>query len=102
MTGRIVPSSADSVSIPAGLTPYLQSVARVIFGFLVLRHGMEQWFGYPEVSAAARLSYEGILELIALPAGLLIMLGLFTRQVSVVLSVMYLIMFFVGPQPQPS
>ena len=32
---------------------------------------MEQVLGYPEASAAARLSYEGILELVALPAGLL-------------------------------
>ena len=86
-----------TASFPATWAPYLQSLARIIFGFLVLRHGMEQVFGYPEASGAGRLSYEGILELIALPAGLLIMLGLFTRQVSVVLSVMYLIMFFVGP-----
>ena len=46
---------------------------------------------------AARMSYEGILELIAVPAGLLIMLGLFTRQMGLVLAVMYLTLFFVGP-----
>jgi putative oxidoreductase len=97
VTGSNVPSSLDSLSIPVGLTPYLQSVARVIFGFLVLRHGMEQWFGYPEASAATRLSYEGILELVAFPAALLIMLGLFTRPVCLVLSVMYFVLFFVGP-----
>ena len=39
------------------------------------------------------MSYEGILELVALPAGLLMMLGLFTRQVSLVLGVMYFILF---------
>jgi putative oxidoreductase len=72
-------------------------MARVIFGFLVLRHGMEQVFGYPEASAAARLSYEGILELVAFPAALLIMFGLFTRPVCLVLSVMYFVLFFVGP-----
>ena len=43
---------------------------------------MEQLFGYPEASDAARLSYEGIVELIAFPAALLIILGLFTRPVS--------------------
>ena len=58
------------------LTSYLQSIARVIFGFLVLRHGMEQVFAFPEASSAARMSFEGVLELIALPAGVLIMLGL--------------------------
>jgi len=81
----------------AGLTPYLQSLARIVFGFLVLRHGMEQVFGYPEPSQAARMSYEGILELIAFPAGIAIMLGLFTRRVCVVLAAMYLVLFFVGP-----
>ena len=34
-------------TIPAGLTSELQSVARIIFGFLVFRHGMEQAFGFP-------------------------------------------------------
>lgn len=84
-------------SIPARWTPCLQSLARVIFGFLVLRHGMEQVFGYPEASGAARMSFEGALELIAFPAALLIMLGLFTRQICLVLSGMYFILFFVGP-----
>jgi putative oxidoreductase len=92
-----VSTSSDSLSVPARWTPYLLSTARIIFGFLLLRHAMEQVFGYPEASNAARLSYEGIVELIAFPAALLIMLGLFTRQVCLVLSVLYFILFFVGP-----
>jgi putative oxidoreductase len=84
-------------SIPAKWSPSLQSLARVVFGFLVLRHGMEQLFGYPEASTAMRLSFEGVLELVAFPAGLLIMLGLFTRPVGAVLAVMYLLFFFAGP-----
>jgi len=79
------------------MTPHLQSLARIVFGFLVLRHGMEQLLGYPEASHAARMSYEGILELIAFPAAIAIMLGLFTRRVCLVLAVMYLVLFFVGP-----
>jgi len=78
-------------------TPYLQSLARIIFGFLMLRHGLEQSFSYPEASNAARMSFEGILELMALPAGILIMLGLYTRHVCLVMSVMYFVLFFVGP-----
>ena len=88
---------ASSTAILDRLTPYLQSLARIVFGFLILRHGMEQLLGYPEASAAARMSYEGILELVAVPAGLLIIAGLFTRQVGLVLAVMYLTLFFVGP-----
>jgi putative oxidoreductase len=79
------------------VAPHLLSLARVIFGFLVFRHGMEQVLGYPEASSAARMSFEGMLELLALPAGLLIMLGLFTRQVGLVLAVGYFVLFFVGP-----
>jgi putative oxidoreductase len=89
-------SSPDS-SFPVAWAPRLQSLARIIFGFLVLRHGMEQVLGYPEASSAARMSFEGILELMAFPAGLLIMLGLFTRRVGLALSVMYFVLFFVGP-----
>jgi putative oxidoreductase len=87
----------DSVSIPAKWTPYLQSLARIVFGFLIFRHGMEQVLGYPEASGASRLSYEGIVELMAFPAGLLIMLGLFTRPIALTLAAVYLVLFFVGP-----
>jgi len=97
VTGSHVPSSSDALSIPARWTPYLQSLARVIFGFLVFRHGMEQVLGYPEASGAARLSFEGILELMVFPAGLVIIFGLFTRPVCLVLSAMYFVFFFVGP-----
>lgn len=88
---------ASSTAILDRLTPYLQSLARIVFGFLILRHGMEQLLGYPEASNAARMSYEGFLELVAVPAGLLMIVGLFTRQVGLVLAVMYLTLFFVGP-----
>src|ERR1700733_3164508 len=88
---------SDSVSIPERWTPYLQSLARIVFGFLLVRHGMEQWFGYPEASGAARLSYEGLVELLAFPGGLLIMLGLFTKPVGLGLAVLYFVLFFVGP-----
>ena len=88
---------ASSTAILDRLTPYLQSLARIVFGFLILRHGMEQLLGYPEASNAARMSYEGMLELVAVPAGLLMIAGLFTRQVGLVLAVMYLTLFFVGP-----
>jgi putative oxidoreductase len=88
---------ASSTAFLDTLAPYLRSLARIVFGFLILRHGMEQLLGYPEASAAGRMSYEGILELVAVPAGLLMIGGLFTRQVGLVLAVMYVILFFVGP-----
>jgi uncharacterized membrane protein YphA (DoxX/SURF4 family) len=69
-------SSVSSNSVPAKWTPHLLSIARIIFGFLIVRHGMEQWFAFPEARDAARMSIPGIVELIEFPAGLLIMLGL--------------------------
>src|SRR5215510_5284552 len=86
-----------STAVIDRFTPHLLSLARMVFGFLVLRHGMEQLLAYPEASNAARVSYEGLLELVAVPAGLLMIAGLFTRQVGLALAVMYLTLFFVGP-----
>ncbi|HKE87217.1 MAG TPA: DoxX family protein [Vicinamibacterales bacterium] len=88
---------ATSTAVIDRFTPHLLSLARMVFGFLILRHGMEQLLGYPEASGAARMSYEGVLELVAVPAGLLMIAGLFTRRVGIVLAVMYLVLFFVGP-----
>ena len=92
-----IQESLRQVGRPVKWTPHLLSIARIVFGFLVVRHGMEQLFGYPEASAAARLSYEGIVELIAFPAGLLIILGLFTRPVGLLMAALYFVLFFVGP-----
>jgi putative oxidoreductase len=77
--------------------PYLQSVARIVFGFLILRHGMEQVFGYPEASDSALRSFQGVVELLAVPSALLLMLGLVTRPIAGVLSALYLVAFVVGP-----
>jgi len=84
-------------SIPAKWTPYILSITRIIFGFLIVRHGMEQWFGYPEASDYTMSSFSGIVELVEFPAGLLLMLGLFTRPVALVVSVMVGISYFTGP-----
>jgi len=79
------------------VTPHLQSLARIVFGFLVLRHGMEQALAYPEASEAPVASFEGVVELLAFPGGLLIVLGLFTRPVCLALSPLYLVLSWVGP-----
>ena len=81
----------------AAWAPGLLSLARVMLGFLLLRHGTEQVFSYPEASGAALASYEGVLGLVSLPGSLLLMLGLFTRPVGLVLAVMHGLFWFVGP-----
>jgi putative oxidoreductase len=89
--------SMRSDSIPAKWTPYILSITRIIFGFLIVRHGMEQWFGYPEASEYPISSFSGIVELVEFPAGLLLMLGVFTRPVALLVSVMVGISYFTGP-----
>ena len=88
-------------SIPARWTPELQSLARIIFGFLVFRHGMEQVLGFPgawlDVPAA---SLFGALKLLCFPGGVLIMLGLFTRPIALVLGVAHLLYWLIEPLPE--
>jgi putative oxidoreductase len=84
-------------SLSGTWAPGLLGLARVVFGFLLVRHGMEQAFGYPEASGATLTSYEGLVELVSLPGGLLLMLGLFTRPVGLVLAILYGLYWFVGP-----
>lgn len=87
-------------TIPAGLTSELQSVARIIFGFLVFRHGMEQVFGFPAAYREVETdSPFGVLKLLCLPGGLLMMLGLFTHPVALGLAIAHLLYWFVEPLP---
>ena len=87
--------------VPLRFTPELTSLARIIFGFLVFRHGMEQVLGFPgswlDVPTA---SLFGVLKLLCFPGGVLIMLGLFTRPVALVLGVAHLLYWLVEPLPE--
>ena len=84
----------------ARFSSHALSLARIVFGFLMLRHGLEQASGFPEASGAARLSYEGLFELVVLPGAILVMLGLRTRPVSLALAAGYFILFVAGPLQQ--
>jgi putative oxidoreductase len=84
--------------IPAAWAPQLKSVARIIFGFLLFRHGMEQVLGFPNAwEPSDSASFYGIIKLLAFPGGILIMLGLFTRPVCLVFSVLFAVFWFFGP-----
>ena len=75
-----------------------QSLARIIVGFLVLRHGMEQVLGFPEAfTPQTTASLHGIVKVLSLPAGVLLMLGLFTRQVCTVMAPLYIATWLTGP-----
>jgi putative oxidoreductase len=87
-------------TIPAGLASELQSVARIIFGFLLFRHGMEQVFGFPAAYRDVETdSPFGMLKLLCLPGGLLMMVGLFTQPVALGLAIAHLLYWFIEPLP---
>jgi len=87
--------------VPLRFTPELRSLARIIFGFLVFRHGMEQVLGFPgSWLDVPNVSPFGVLKLLCFPGGVLIMVGLFTRPVALVLGVAHLLYWLVEPLPE--
>jgi len=89
-----------SASLPASLIPEAQGLARIVFGLLLLRHGLEQVFGYPPaVVDYPPFSLRGALKIITLPGGILVILGLFTRPVCLTISLLYLAYWLVEPLP---
>jgi putative oxidoreductase len=89
-----------ALPIPQRFHNELETLARVVFGFLIARHGMEQWFAYPEaaVDAPARSLY-GVIKFLSLPGGILLMLGVFVRPVCLVLAPLFLIYWLAVPVP---
>ena len=103
--GGRTPCRRSQVPHPSALVatawaPEIQSLARVIFGFLLFRHGMEQVFGFPPaLTDYPAMSFGGGLKLLAFPGGILLMLGWFTRPVCLALSLLYLAYWFIEPLP---
>src|SRR5262249_27546202 len=81
-------SSAAAASIRAKWAPQTKTLARIVFGFLMFRLGMEQVLGFPGPSSTTWMSFEGMVRLLAFPSGLLLIAGLFTRPVALLLSVL--------------
>jgi len=79
-------------------TPRLLSVLRIIAGFLFMAHGGQKLFGYPTplppgTPASAMVLTAGVLEFFG---GLLILIGLFTRQVAFILSGQMAVAYFLA------
>lgn len=92
--------SLISASLPTSLIPEAQGVARIVFGLLLVRHGLEQVFGFPPAAVDyPPFSFRGALKIITLPGGVLVMLGLFTRPVCLTISLLYLAYWLVEPLP---
>jgi putative oxidoreductase len=98
-TGHQTPQRA--LGIPARWTPEIQSLARIIVGFLVFRHGMEQVLGFPAAGTdVPTMSWYGLLKLLCFPGGLLLMLGLLTRPTTLTLAIAHVGYWLIEPLPQ--
>jgi putative oxidoreductase len=82
-------SSSSLTVLPRSLAPALQSVLRIVTGFLFMEHGTGKLLGFPhglpfiDKMPEGLLYFTGTMELVG---GALIALGLFTRPVAFILS----------------
>ncbi len=84
-------------------TPRLLSVLRVITGFLFMQHGAQKLFGFlmpPGRPTPPLLSTGGIAGMLEFVGGILIIIGLFTRPVSFILSGLMAVAYFMAHAPR--
>ena len=84
----------------ASWAPRMQSVLRIIVGFLLMPHGAMKLFGFlatkPEMGPyplASLMGFAGVLELFG---GFLFLIGLFTRPVAFILSGFAAVAYFMA------
>jgi putative oxidoreductase len=89
--------------IPEAWALRLQSVLRVVAGFLFIAHGTQKLFGVPAAEPrdpVELLSLAGVAGVLETFGGLLLLLGLFTRPVSFLLSGEMAVAYFLRHLPQ--
>lgn len=93
---------ANLDSFYAAWTPRLQSVLRIITGFLLIAHGAQKLFGFlappgmPSAPMGSLVWVAGVLEFFG---GLLFLIGLFTRPVAFILSGLLAVAYFMAHAP---
>lgn len=83
-------------------TPRVLSILRIITAFLFMAHGAQKVFGWlapPGMTQPPLLSQYGIGGVLEFFGGLLVLLGLFTRPVSFILSGMMAVAYFQSHAP---
>lgn len=89
--------------IPETWGPRLQSVLRVVGGFLFIAHGTQKLFGAPVAeprAAVELLSLIGVAGVLEAFGGFLLLLGLFTRPVAFLLAGEMAVAYFRSHLPQ--
>jgi putative oxidoreductase len=85
------------------LTPYLQSVLRIVAAFVYLAHGLQKLFAFPssgQAHAVALASLLGAAGIIETAGGTLMLLGLFTRPVAFLISGQMAVAYFTQHAPR--
>ncbi|MGR9426308.1 DoxX family protein [Rhizobium leguminosarum] len=84
------------------LTPYLLSVFRIVAGLLFLQHGLSKFLGWPTpfpiaFSQFSQLWFAGMIECVG---GILLIVGLFSRQAAIICSGEMAFAYFLFHQPK--
>jgi putative oxidoreductase len=80
---------------------YVYAIFRIVFGFLIMLHGTQKFFGWPPSGKpggelAGLILVAAVIELVG---GLMIMLGLFSSLAAFIVSGMMAVAYFMVHQP---
>ena len=81
----------------------LLSVLRIISAFLLMQHGCQKLFGFPDtqhVAAIHLFSLLGLAAVLELFGGFLLLIGLFTRPIAFILSGLMAFAYFMAHAPR--
>ena len=87
-------------SVVSRYQPQLLSVLRIVTALLFMQHGVRKMFGLLGGTQVPLMSLSGIAGILEVFGGLLVLVGLFTRPVSFVLSGMMAVAYFMEHQPR--
>jgi putative oxidoreductase len=82
--------------------PRALSVLRIVAGLLYIEHGMQKLFDFPASGhgAVPLLSYSGLTGTLEFVGGLIMIIGLFTRQTAFILSGMMAVAYWTVHAPK--
>ncbi len=82
--------------------PYALALLRIVAGLIFMEHGTQKLLGFPDgaMAGAQLMSLSGVAGLIEIVAGLLIVLGLFTRIAAFIASGEMAVAYWMAHAPQ--
>lgn len=92
----------DNGSVLSTWTPRVLSILRIVTALLFMHHGSQKLFGFPpsdHPGGIELLSLGGIAGILEFFGGLLVLIGLFTRPISFILSGQMAVAYFMMHAP---